>query len=43
MRKVGFEPTRDYLTELQSVAFDHSATSPPVIIIIIVIYLYYVQ
>ena len=42
MRKVGFEPTRDYLTELQSVAFDHSATSPPVIIII-VIYLYYVQ
>ena len=25
MKKVGFEPTRDKLTDLQSVAFDHSA------------------
>ena len=28
MKKVGFEPTWDKLTDLQSVAFDHSAISP---------------
>ena len=28
LRKVGFEPTRVLLTDLQSAAFDRSATSP---------------
>ena len=27
MRKIGFEPMRDKLTDLQSAAFDRSATS----------------
>ena len=31
MKKVGFEPTWGKLTDLQSVAFDHSATSPKLI------------
>ena len=34
MKKVGFEPTWDKLTDLQSVAFDHSAISPYVYIYI---------
>ena len=35
MRKVGFEPTRVYLTDLQSAAFDHSATSPLIKLLLI--------
>ena len=40
MKKVGFEPTWGKLTDLQSVAFDHSAISPYIYTLVLVLIKY---